>query len=102
MSKEKYYNLIDFGDTKIRFSVFDNNLDEKYSDNQIIPINDQNKDHFKAIETIIKKAEKKISFHITDLILFLDSKDLHTIDITLNKNLDKKLEINELLKFLKL
>ncbi len=102
MSKEKYYNLIDFGDTKIRFSVFDNNLDEKYSDNQIIPINDLNKDHFKAIETIIKKAEKKISFHITDLILFLDSKDLHTIDITLNKNLDKKLEINELLKFLKL
>ena len=27
---------------------------------------------------------------------------MHTIDITLNKNLDKKLEINELLKFLKL
>ena len=71
MTKESYYNLIDFGNSKIRFSVFDNNLDEKYSDNKIISINDKFEDHFKEIETIIKKAEKKISFHITDLILFL-------------------------------
>ena len=102
MTKESYYNLIDFGNSKIRFSVFDNNLDEKYSDNKIISINDKFEDHFKEIETIIKKAEKKISFHITDLILFFDSKDLYTIDITLNKNLDKKSEIKEIHKFLKL
>ena len=32
MIKKKYFNIIDFGSSKIRFSVFDNNFNEKFSE----------------------------------------------------------------------
>ena len=37
------------------------------------------------INKIIKKAEKKISSHIEDIILILDTEELFTIDISLKK-----------------
>ena len=32
MGKNNYFNVIDFGSSKIRFASFDDNLDEKYSE----------------------------------------------------------------------
>ena len=41
MNKRNYFNIIDFGSSKIRFSVFDINLNEKFSENKIY-INNEN------------------------------------------------------------
>ena len=89
------YNIIDFGLSKIRFSVFDKNLVEKFSETKDIKINENYDNHFYSIIEIIKKAEKKISSHIKDVILITDTSKLFTIDISLNKYLEKKITIKK-------
>ena len=96
MSKKSYFNVIDFGSSKIRFASFDNNLDEKFSESIKIYTNENLQSHFEIINKIIKKAEKKISDHIEDIILILDSAQLFTIDISLTKHLDRSSKINKL------
>ena len=96
MSKKSYFNVIDFGSSKIRFASFDSNLDEKFSDSIKVYSNENLQSHFEAIDKIIKKAEKKFSDHIDDIILILDSDELFTIDISLTKNLDRSSKINKL------
>ncbi len=89
------YNIIDFGLSKIRFSVFDKNLVEKFSETKDVKINENYDNHFHSIIEIIKKAEKKISSHIKDVILITDTSKLFTIDISLNKYLEKKITIKK-------
>ena len=96
MSKKSYFNVIDFGSSKIRFASFDSNLDEKFSDSIKVYSNENLQSHFEAIDKIIKKAEKKFSDHIDDIILILDSVELFIIDVSLTKNLDRSSKINKL------
>ena len=42
MSESNYYNIIDFGSSKIRFTVFDNKLREKFSESKITISNNNN------------------------------------------------------------
>ena len=49
MNKENLFNLIDFGSSKIRFSVFDYNLNEKFSESRNVSTNCNYNDHFNAI-----------------------------------------------------
>ena len=96
MGKNSYFNVIDFGSSKIRFASFDNNFDEKFSESIKIHKNENLQSHFEAINKIIKKAEKNFSDHIEDVILILDTDQLFTIDISLTKNLDRSSKINKL------
>ena len=96
MNKINYFNVIDFGSSKIRFASFDNKLNEKFSKSEKVSLNENLQNHFETINTIIKKAEKKLSNHIEDIVLILDSAELFTIDISLMKNLDTSSKINKL------
>ena len=89
MGEKNFINILDFGSSKIRFSVFDLNKNNKFSKNKEVSFSDNYEDHFNNLDKIIKEAEKQISFHVEDIILIFDSVDLLTIDISLNKNLDK-------------
>ena len=100
MSKKNFFNIIDFGSSKIRFSTFDINLNEKFSNSINVYINNDFENHFEAVNKIVKIAEKKISYHIEDVILTLDSEELFVVGISLTKNLDKSLKINKLYKSL--
>ena len=86
MNKRNFFNVIDFGSSKIRLSTFDLNFNEKFSDSINVSINEDFKNHFEAINKIVKKAEKKFSHHIEDIILTLDSVELFVIEISLTKN----------------
>ena len=92
MSKDNYYNLIDLGSSKINFSVFDINLNEKYSETKELKFEKKNK--FETIIELIKKAEKQNSFHVKDIILLLDTADLFNIEISLIKNLNKSSKLS--------
>ena len=70
MNKDNYYNLVDFGYSKINFSVFDINLNAKYSETKELNFEKNNK--FENKIELIKKAEKKNSFHVKDIILLFD------------------------------
>ena len=87
MSKDNYYNLVDLGYSKINFSVFDINLNTKYSETKELNFEKNNK--FETIIELIKKAEKKNSYHIKDIILLFDTANLFNIEISLIKNLNK-------------
>ena len=96
MNRRKFFNVIDFGSSKIRLSIFDLNFNEKFSDSINVSINEDFKNHFDAINKIIKKAEKKFSYHIEDIILTLDSVELFVIDISLIKNVDRSSKVTKL------
>lgn len=95
MNKDMSFNIIDFGMSSVRFSIFDINLNEKFSETNVVFYDDEFKNHFEIIDSVIKKAEKKTSTHIKDIILILDSVRLTTIDISLNKNLDRKSQVKK-------
>ena len=87
---KKYFNILDFGASKIRFSVFDEQLTEKYSESKLIRNEKIISNQSDIIKLIIKSAEKNISQHIQDIILILDTKNLFCIDVSLDKNLNNK------------
>ena len=94
MTDNKFYSIIDFGSSKVRFSVFNSKLDEEYS--QSILVTDNYKEHFENIKKIIKKGERKISNHIEEVILLLDSSKIFSIDISLKKKIDTKTNTKKL------
>ena len=71
MSDKNYLNLIDFGSSKIRFSVYDTHSDEIYVDSKSILYQEDHKNHFNFIVDTVKKAEKKYSANFSDLKDFL-------------------------------
>tara|TARA_B100000886_G_scaffold86602_1_gene56801 strand:- start:6934 stop:8100 length:1167 start_codon:yes stop_codon:yes gene_type:complete len=96
MNKINFFNILDFGNSKIRFSVFDLNFNERFSDSKNVNIDDNFENHFEEVNKIIKNAEKKFSHHIEDIILTLDTAKVFIINISLTKNLEKKEKINKL------
>ena len=96
MNSENYYNIIDFGSSKIRFAVFDSNFNEKFLNTLAVNFDKDYSNHFDILLTTIKKAEKKISLHIKDIILILDSSKLLTIEISLNRNFEKKTKLKKI------
>ncbi len=95
MIKDKFYSILDLGNYKIRFAVFDNDLNENYSENLHVSYDDNYSNHFLAIEKIIKKAEKKIKSHIENIILITDINNLISIDISFSKTFDEKEDVNK-------
>ena len=62
MNDNETLNVLDFGDSKIRFTIFDKKLDKIFSDNAINKKLDNINQNFDQIIKIIKKGEKnKIS-----------------------------------------
>ena len=59
MDKKNYVNILDFGSSKIRFSVFDSYKNIKFSKNKEVSLSDNFESHFNNLDKIIKEAEKK-------------------------------------------
>ena len=89
-------NLIDFGTSKIRFSVFDFQLNEKFSNSKNVKKENDYSDHFFKLNSLVKKAEKEISSHIKDIVIMLEPSNLTCIDISLNKKLDEKIKVKKI------
>ena len=93
MDNQNYINILDFGSSRIRFSVFNNDLKEVYTESENVKLENNLLNHMLKTRKIIKNAEKKITNHINDSVITLDLNELFTIDLSLNKNLDGKLNI---------
>ena len=93
MDNQNYINILDFGSSRIRFSVFNNDLKEVYTESENVKLENNLLNHMLKTRKIIKNAEKKITNHINDSVIILDLNELFTVDISLNKNLDGKLNI---------
>ncbi len=102
MDKNKYFSVMDFGSFSLRFSVFDSELNEKFSKTLNKKIYDETSSKFKVINSLVKEAEKKISNHIQDIILILDRSDTLVIDISLSKILDGNIKLSQVYDLLAL
>ena len=93
---KNFFNIIDYGSSKIRFACFDNNQNITFSNSIEVYTNNNFQNQFEAVNEIIKKAEKKFSYHVEDIILILDSVEIFIIDISLTKNIGRSSKINKL------
>lgn len=88
MNKKNYFNIIDLGSSRVRLSVFDNKLSNIFSESKNLNFNKDEIDNFNNIQNLIKKAEKKISSHLDNIILLVDSNKLLNIQLSIQKNTD--------------
>ena len=100
MTKSNFFNIIDYGLSKIRIAIFDSNLNVCYSESILKKSIDNSENNFDNLKDIIRKAEKKISSHIEDIILILDSKKTLVIDVSLQKKLDGNMNFTKAYEFL--
>ena len=100
MTKSNFFNIIDYGLSKIRIAIFDSNLNICYSESILKKSIDNSENNFDNLKDIIRKAEKKISSHIEDIILILDSKKTLVIDVSLQKKLDGNMNFTKAYEFL--
>lgn len=88
MNKKNYFNIIDLGSSRVRLSVFDNKLSNIFSESKNLNFNKDEIDNFNNIQNLIKKAEKKISSHLDNIILLVDSNKLLNIQLSIQKSTD--------------
>ena len=88
MNKKNYFNIIDLGSSRVRLSVFDNKLSNIFSESKNLGFIKDEIDNFNKIQNLIKKAEKKISSHLDNIILLVDSNKLLNIQLSIQKNTD--------------
>ena len=88
MNKKNYFNIIDLGSSRVRLSVFDNKLSNIFSESKNLSFIKDEIDIFNNIQNLIKKAEKKISSHLDNIILLVDSNKLLNIQLSIQKNTD--------------
>ena len=93
MNKNNFINIIDFGSSKIRLAVFNNEFDIQFSQSFPNKINDKYSNTTQNLKEIIKIAEKKISSHIENVVLMLDSNNQISIDISIGKKFENKQKI---------
>ncbi len=94
MYEDEFLNILDFGNSKVRFTVFDKKLEAYFSENLIVDYEKNFESNFEKINEIIKRAEKKIGFHIENIILIKDTSKLHCVDISYSKSLGKKTNLD--------
>ena len=65
-------------------------------DNTLLQLEDNYVNHLNEFNKIIKKAEKNNSTHIKDIVLSFDTKELFSVDFSLDKDLNANMKINKL------
>ena len=80
MNKISHSTILDFGHSKLRLGVFNENLDHIYSTSKDIIEKENHEEYSKTINLIIKDAEKNISHHLENIILLYDSSKIFSVD----------------------
>ena len=98
MKSDTLFTIIDLGRSKVRLSVIDKNKKIYYSNFSYILSNNFINDYKFKIKNIIVEAEKKLSFHLENIILLLDPIHIKTISLSLKKILDQPQSLEDILR----
>ena len=96
MNEKNLKVFIDFGSSKIRLGVFNNETSKSIfvlEENCISNLSLKNFDienSNQIIKNLIQSAEKKIEKHIKNISLMIDTPDMFSIDISIKKSFDNK------------
>ena len=98
MKSDTLFTIIDLGRSKVRLSVIDKNKKIYYSNFSYILSNNFINDYKFKIKNIIIEAEKKLSFHLENIILLLDPIHIKIISLSLKKILDQPQSLEDVLR----
>ena len=102
MKINKCFTIIDYGSKKIRLSTFNKNHEKIYSTFENQNSNESEEKKSDKINQIIRRAEKKVSEHIEEILVLYDDHKILSIDLSIKKEFDQKIIINEnILLFIK-
>ena len=99
MSDDKLLSVIDFGNSKIRLGIYNNQDNYKYVTEKKNSEDLENLDRIKisnSIENIIIKAEKDTNRHLKNLYVMTDTNSCLSVDISIKKKIDRSI-INKIL-----
>ncbi len=96
MKKSNISTIIDYGRSEFRLGVFGENFLKLNFLSKDIDEKNNYDEQSSTINFLIKEAEKKISSHIENVILLYDSPDFYSIDISLRKDFDQKVLVNDI------
>tara|TARA_B100001250_G_scaffold409383_1_gene433613 strand:- start:277 stop:1458 length:1182 start_codon:yes stop_codon:yes gene_type:complete len=96
MSKNNYLTILDFGKSKLRLGVFNENLNDIYSTYKNIVEKENYDEYSKKINLIIKDAEKKISNHLENIIVLYDNSEIHSVDLSIKKDFDQIVNFHDI------
>ncbi len=89
MIKQKINTVIDFGNSAIRLSIFDEKNKNIFSLIEEIEYLSEENNLSKSLKKIIRNSEKEISNHIDNIILLIDKSNILTLDLSIKKKIDQ-------------
>ena len=95
MKKNNYSTVVDYGSSEIRLGVFDNKFSKLFFKSKSISQKNNYEEYSKSINFLIREAEKQISTHLENITVLYDTSEICTIDLSIKKKLDQKINFNE-------
>ena len=95
MSKDKYSSVFDFGSSELRLGVFNENQSKLYFNSKKIIQKNNYDEYLEKIKLLIRDAESKISTHLENLTVLYDSSDIFTIELSIKKKLEQKINLKD-------
>ena len=87
IKKKSFSTVIDLGNYKLRLAIIDKHNEIIFYISELVERNNS-KELKDTLSNLIKKAEKKLSNHIDEVILLHDSKNIKSIDLSLKKEIN--------------
>ena len=96
MDKNNFSAIIDLGNSNLRLGIFDDNYMNLYSSSKSFVENEIEENFSDKLNFLIRDAEKKISNHIKNIIVMYDSSEIYSIDISLKRSFDQKMNVKKI------
>ena len=95
MKKDNYSTIIDFGSSELRLGVYGNKFSKLFFQSKHISEKNNYEEYSQSINFLIREAENKISNHLENATVMYDTHKIFTIDISIKKKLDKKINFKD-------
>ena len=94
--KNNFTTILDYGSSNIRIGVFNENSQNLHISSKAILEKNNYDEHTKAINLLIKEAEKKISNHLENIVVLHDVQEIYPIDLSIRRNFDQKIYVKDI------
>jgi len=95
MKKNNYSTVVDCGSSELRLGVFDNNFSKLFFKSKSISQKNNYEEYSKSINFLVREAENQVSTHLENITVLYDTSEICTIDLSIKKKLDQKINFNE-------
>ncbi len=90
-------SILELSSTHIRLAIYDKTILNQsfFYEEKINFTKNENFTENHPIYNLIMKAEKDVGQHLNEILLMIDTSSIHSLDLAIQKNFDKKIVTNE-------